>query len=58
MLIGMCELNFTVGKISISLVAFFFSLMYNTYMPESNLFSRIDEGEIREKNDLKRKDLM
>ena len=36
----------------------FFPLTYNTNMPESNLFSRIDEGEIREKNDLKRKDLI
>ena len=58
MLIGMCEINFTVGKISIEEVAFFFPLTYNTYMPESNLFSRIDEGGIREKNDLKWKDLM
>ena len=36
----------------------FFPLTYNTNMTESNLFSRIDEGEIREKNDLKRKDLI
>ena len=40
----MSKLNFTVGKISISKVAFFFSLTYNANMPESNLFSIIDKG--------------
>ena len=43
-LIGMCKLNFNVGKISNSKVAFFFSLTYNANMLDSNLFSIIDEG--------------
>ena len=42
-LIGMCRLNFTVGKISNLKVAFF-SLTYDANMPESNLFSIVDEG--------------
>ena len=40
----MCMLDFTAGKISITKVAFFFSLTYNANMSESNLFSIIDEG--------------
>ena len=54
--IGMCEPNFTVGKIWISKVVFF-CLTYNANMLELNFFSRIDESGYRRWNGLKWKDL-